>query len=84
MKGDKIYQGKSCELDCLASDPDGDRLSYAWSADGGELWGEGSVVTWTAPSNGGDFAVTVTVTDTTGGVATESKAFTVVTCTCGL
>jgi len=84
MKGEKIYQGKSCELKCLASDPDGDILSYNWSANGGQLSGEGPVVVWTAPSNPGDVTVTVTVSDGTGNTVTGSKVFNVVTCTCAL
>ena len=85
MKGDKIYQGKSCELRCLASDPDGDTLSYTWSAEDGELAGEGSVVIWTAPLDPVfPVPVTVTVSDNWGGTASESKVFNVVTCMCQL
>ena len=84
MKGETIFQGKSCELKCLASDPNGYDLSYAWSAGGGQLSGTGPVVVWTAPNNGGTFTVTVTVTDTVGGVVTGDKTFNVVTCTCAL
>ena len=84
MKGEKIFIGKSCELKCIASDPDDDELSYAWSADGGKLDGEGPVLTWTAPHKGGKVTITVTISDGTGGTATESKVFRVVTCTCAL
>ena len=84
MKGDKIYQGKSCELRCIASDPDGDTLTYDWSADGGQLSGEGPLVVWTAPTEFGNSQITVTVSDNKGGIAIESKVFTVVTCTCQL
>jgi hypothetical protein len=59
----------SCQLQCAASDPDGDELSYSWSASGG-ISGEGPVVTWTAPAALGDYTIFVKVTDGRGGEAT--------------
>ena len=75
-----IFKGKSCWLECIASDPNGDELSYSWSADGGELSGKGSVVTWTAPEERCEVVVTVTVSDGNGGITTESMRFSVETC----
>jgi len=77
-----ILKGKGCNIECIASDPDNDKLSYEWSADGGSISGEGSVVTWTAPFQGGKVIVAVTVSDGNSGVATESIVFTVKTCSC--
>ncbi len=57
----------SWQIVCTASDPDGDELSYGWLASGGEISGEGAVVTWTAPNSTGSYDVTVTVTDGRGG-----------------
>jgi hypothetical protein len=57
----------SWQIECTASDPDGDELSYEWSASGGEANGQGSAVTWTAPNATGSYDVTVTVTDGRGG-----------------
>ena len=37
------------QVRCIASDPDGDELSYAWSASGGKISGEGVVAAWIAP-----------------------------------
>ena len=79
--GYRILRGKSCEIECVASDAS-DELVYEWSADGGSISGEGSVVTWKAPSPEDIVTVTVTVTvsDSNGGVATKSIVFKVETC----
>ena len=77
-----ILKGKSCDIKCVASDPDKDELSYEWLADGGSISGEGLTVTWTAPLQGGKVTVTVTVSDSSGDVATKSTVFTVKTCSC--
>jgi hypothetical protein len=79
-EGYKVLQGKAYEIECIASDPDGNELLFEWSTDGGGISGEGAVVTWTAPLRGGEVTVTVTVSDGRGGVATESVVFTVATC----
>ena len=52
---------------CNATDPDGDELSYGWSAGGGEITGEGATVNWTAPNSVGSYNVTVIVIDGRGG-----------------
>ena len=80
----KILQGTSCNIDCIASDPDGDKLSYAWSVDRGGISGSGANVTWTAPSGGGQFIITATVLDGRGGVTSKEVLITVVTCSCSL
>jgi rhodanese-related sulfurtransferase len=91
----KLYKGKSCDIQCIASDPDGDELSYQWSADVppavrdywsavGSISGEGSSVTWTAPSTLSEVAVTVTASDGRGGSDTYSVVFQVATCYCSL
>lgn len=54
------------QVTCTASDPDGDALSYSWSASGGEINGEGAMVTWTAPDSAGSYNVAVTVTNGRG------------------
>ncbi len=70
----------SCQIECIALDGDGDELSYEWLADGGEISGEGTVVSWTAPPEGGKVTVTVTVSDPSGGIAAKSIVFRVETC----
>jgi hypothetical protein len=80
--GYKILKGKSCEIECIASDPDNDELLYEWSTDGGNISGESSTVTWTAPLRGGEVNITVTVSDSSDGVAVKSIVFVVKTCAC--
>lgn len=61
---------RSSEIECVASDPDEDELTYQWTATGGSISGQGSIVTWTAPHTPGAYAITVKVTDGRGGEAT--------------
>jgi hypothetical protein len=55
------------QVTCNATDPDGDELSYEWSASGGSIDGTGAVVDWTAPEEVGTYHVTVVVKDGDGG-----------------
>ena len=79
--GYKILRGKSCDIECVVTDAS-DELVYEWSASGGEISGVGSVVTWTAPSSKGAVTITITVSDSSGGIATNSVIFRVETCAC--
>ncbi len=81
-EGYRILKGKSCDIKCVASDPDNDELTYEWLTNGGNISGEGPVVTWIAPLRGGEVTVTVTVSDRSGGIATKSTVFKVETCSC--
>jgi len=56
----------SLQVTCNASDPDGDELSYTWSASGGNITGTGPEVIWSAPEEVGTYDVTVLVTDVLG------------------
>jgi hypothetical protein len=56
----------SLQVTCTASDPDGDELSYDWSASAGEVSGDGDTVTWVAPATEGSYSVAVTVSDGRG------------------
>ena len=73
----QILPSGNCQIVCTASDLDGDELSYGWSAIGGEIYGEGAVVTWTAPDSAGSYNVTVTVTDGHGGEVVNQVIITV-------
>ena len=68
---------------CNATDPDGDTLTYSWSATGGvfqtdavskQFW-----IDWRAPKFAGNFTVTVSVDDGRGGSATRTINMTIVT-----
>lgn len=58
---------------CVASDLDGDVLSYSWSTNGGKILGQGSSVTWTAPEEAGTYSVRVEVADDRGGKSTAEQ-----------
>ncbi|OGN95429.1 MAG: hypothetical protein A2Z77_06875 [Chloroflexi bacterium RBG_13_51_36] len=61
----------SIQVACDASDPDKDELSYEWAADGGDVSGTGTVVSWIAPQEVGVYNVTVTINDGYGLEATR-------------
>ncbi|MGB2798565.1 MAG: DNRLRE domain-containing protein [Dehalococcoidia bacterium] len=65
-------------ITCIATDADGDTLTYAWSADDGTIVGTGNVVTWTAPAAAGEYTISVTVDDGTGRTADGSVVVTAV------
>jgi hypothetical protein len=65
-----VPSGRS-EIVCIASDRDGDALSYNWSASGGSISGAGAAANWTAPAEVGSYNVTVTVTDGRGEEVTK-------------
>lgn len=57
---------------CVASDSDGDTLSYFWSTTGGIILGSGSQINWTAPSSTGTYIITCTISDGQGGTDQKS------------
>ena len=63
--------GGSSTIACIATDPDGDTLTYDWTATSGTISGEGDTITWVAPNEEGTYTVRVTVADGRGGVAEE-------------
>jgi hypothetical protein len=69
----------SVQATCSASDPDGDELSYNWTATAGSISGAGTVINWTAPQAVGEYDVTVVVKDGHGGSATKTLSISVVT-----
>src|SRR4030043_530459 len=60
----------SLNLTCDASDPDGDELSYEWTASGGNISGTGGAVRWAAPQEVAVYNITVMVRDGHGTSAT--------------
>ena len=77
--GYKVGKGKEYDIECIASNTS-DELVYEWLCDGGEISGEGSMITWTAPNTACDVTVTVIVFDVAGYMDNESIVFTVVSC----
>jgi len=63
---------ESCQVECVASDPEGGELSYEWHASGGNISSEEAIATWVAPDEVGEYVVSVNVTDVDGNSATQS------------
>ena len=64
---------ESTPVECVASDPDGDELSYRWTTSGGEISGQGPVISWILPAKNGLYTVAVAITDGKGCEATREK-----------
>lgn len=62
----------SCLIECVASDEDGDELTYEWSASDGNINGDGAAVAWSAPETEGSYGIVVKVVDGNGGEVTDS------------
>ncbi|HEX76240.1 MAG TPA: PKD domain-containing protein [Dehalococcoidia bacterium] len=75
----QVGRWSTTSIECIAEDPDGDELSFTWSATEGKVEGEGAKVQYIASSIG-DHAVTVTVTDGRGGETIASVYFKVPCC----
>jgi hypothetical protein len=79
LTGYKVGKGKEYDIECISSNTSGE-LAYEWICGGGEISGEGSIITWTAPDTSGDVTVTVIVFDAAGYMDNKNKVFTVVSC----
>jgi hypothetical protein len=68
-----VAVGAAVTFTAAASDPDGDPITYAWTADAGSpTTGTGRTFAWTAPATSTTATVTVTVRDDKGAVASQS------------
>jgi hypothetical protein len=73
-----VGKGQEYDIECIASDTS--ELIYDWSCDGGELSGEGSLITWIAPNTPGYVTITVMVSDIAGNMASKNMILHVVNC----
>jgi hypothetical protein len=71
---DKYIVDHEYEIQALAEDPDGDSLTYQWTAEDGTL-GDSSTnpTNWQTPSSEGHYELTVMVNDGRGGSDTFTK-----------
>jgi hypothetical protein len=65
-----VIYGGVATLTCIATDPDGDVVNYSWTSSEGTITGVGNKVTWKAPNKGGNFNITVHLSDGKGGETT--------------
>lgn len=69
---EEIAPREQCAINCVARDPDGNALSYNWSASQGQVVGDGASIQWRAPEAEGLFRIGVEVSDKDGGLAADS------------
>lgn len=72
----RLQVGRTQTIVVAASDPDNDKLTYTWSADKGQISGNGVRATYTAPQNPCSATVTVKVSDGKNHTVTASCRFT--------
>ena len=77
-ESNSLFAGQSSAVVAVASDPDGDNLKYQWLVSEGDISGEGSQITWTAPMTSGAYTISVKVTDGRGGESTMTLTLGVV------
>jgi hypothetical protein len=68
----KVDVGATTTVFCGATEPKGFPFVYQWSADAGTIIGSDSSITWTAPSQPGNWKIYCTVRNTQGGAAKDS------------
>jgi len=68
----QVYPSGTVEIQCNASDPNGDKLNFTWAATGGKFSGAGEIITWQAPEQYGTYTITVTADDSKG-ASTQSS-----------
>ena len=77
--GYKVGKEQKYDIECTVSDSSVE-VVYEWLCDGGEISGEGSMITWTAPDESAYFTVTVIVSDVADNSVPKSVLFNVVSC----
>lgn len=68
------------DIECIASDPDNNKLEYEWDIPAGEIIGHGKKIQWLASTEPQRYIIKVSVTDGNGGQATAKLAIDVKCC----
>jgi PGF-CTERM protein len=63
VEHDRLKPREETTISVVASDPDGDDLTYHYDPVGGTISGEGSSVIWQAPESSGDYSISIWVSD---------------------
>jgi hypothetical protein len=77
--GYKVGKTKEYYIECIASATNGE-LVYEWPCNGGEISGQGPLITWTAPGTSGYVTVTAKVFDGAANWVRKNVVFEVVDC----
>ncbi|OQA23048.1 MAG: hypothetical protein BWY60_00080 [Actinobacteria bacterium ADurb.Bin346] len=73
LSSDIIYVSRQYDLLVVATDPDGDKLSYKWAVSGGTLSADNSEsVKWTAPATPDNYELKIEVSDSKGAKTSKS------------
>jgi len=78
--GYKVGKGYDYTIECLASTNASGEMVYEWSSTGGQISGEGSIITWSAPDTVGYVTVTAKVFDGLGNWVSKNVLLQVVEC----
>ncbi len=78
--GTQASKWKTYSIQCDASDPEGDVLSYEWSVTIGKISGEGYLVTWQTTDQSGYAVIMVKVRDSKGNEAEGRLAINISCC----
>src|SRR4030042_1697731 len=79
VNGYLVGKEKEYDIECTVSDTGGS-VFYTWSSDGGQISGDGSIITWTAPNASLWITVTIVVSDTAGNNRARNIYLDVVSC----
>ena len=79
-EGYKVGKGYDYSIECVASSNASGEMVYEWSCTDGQISGEGSIITWSAPDTVGDVTVTAKVFDGLGNWVRKSVLLQVVEC----
>ncbi len=73
-----LFIGEVYAATAVATDPDGDDLTYKWTVSGGSIANDAvNPMQWTAPAANGNYTITVVVKDGNGGEDSKDKDVTV-------
>ena len=68
----KLDLGGTSEIECLASDEDGDEITMNWSSTAGSIEGTNGIIQWTAPNEEGNYFIKCIASDPDGASASDS------------